>query len=150
MEKTSGKKGKKNASKKTIEKATTSESKHSMLVFERVKILLESKNKNVEWLAQELGMRTKATLYTGFKKGTITIKQIESISKILEVHPFFLFEEEIVKRLTEEARKYVDKNKLSVREFLMSVSMDVSGGMKLEDAAYKNLDSEGYKTGLFL
>jgi hypothetical protein len=148
MKKNSEKSGEKEAAKKITENSTTNESKQSLLVFERVKLLLERKNKNVEWLAQELGMKTKATLYTGFKKGTITIKQIESISKILEVHPFFLFEEEIIKRLTEEARKHGDKNKLSVREFLMSVSMDLSGGMKLEEAAYKNLDSDGHRRSL--
>ena len=41
-------------------------------------------------------------------------------------------------------------SKLTVPEFLMSVSRDLNKGMKLEQAAYKNLDSKGYTRGLLM
>ena len=110
----------------------------SMVMFERVKMLVEKRGKNIEWLAKELDMKTKATLYTGFKKGTITIKQIQAIAKIFGVHPFYFFENAIVERLTDEIVKHQQNPDL--KGFLLGFSKDVNKGMQIEDAANKNIN----------
>lgn len=122
------------------------ENANSLIVFERIRGLLEKQNKNVEWLALEMGFKHKNSLYVGFKIGSISIEALTKIAKILNVHPFYFFENDIVERLTEEVAK--SKENPDLKSFLMGFSRDINKGMKLEEAAHKSIDPEGYKMSL--
>jgi transcriptional regulator with XRE-family HTH domain len=115
----------------------------SELILERIKFKLKLNKKNFDDLAEALEISSSG-LYRAFNRGSVTLVMFENIAKFLKVHTFYFFEDDIIERLSEETRKYTDVDKLSVKEFLMSLSLDVKKGMKIEDAAYKNIDSKGY------
>lgn len=134
--------------KKKVGKEKSVSDPSSMLILERIKILLEKEGENIEWLATKLGLKTKASLYTGFKRGSISIRQINSIAEILKVKPFYFFENDVIDRLTETVANH-NKNP-DLKSFLMGFSRDVSKGLPLESAASKTLDPQGFKVNLLL
>lgn len=129
-------------SEKFLEEIDAETNKRSLMILERVKLLLEKEHKNIEWLAEALGFKTKATLYTGFKKGTISVKQIVAISKILNVHPFYFFEHEVIERLSDEVREYNDNHE--VKSFLSGVSKELNKGVNLRIATSQIIDPNGH------
>lgn len=132
--------------KTDTKKKEVKENLQSLILFERIKNLLEKQNKNVEWLALEMGFKHKNSLYVGFKKGSISITMLNEIAKILNVHPFYFFENDIIERLTEEVAKRQENPDL--KSFLMGFSRDINKGMKLEEAVQKAIDPNGYMINL--
>ena len=118
------------------------ENAQSRIVFDRIRDLLEKQNKNVEWLALEMGFKHKNSLYVGFKIGSISIDYLTKIAKILNVHPFYFFENEIIERLSDEVRTYNDNHE--VKSFISGLSQELNKGMKLEEATSKVIDPKGH------
>lgn len=135
--------------KKTNIKANTEnvEPSKSQFISDRLKILLKIKGLTFNELAEKLGISSTG-LYLSFRRGKVTIVTLEKIGKVLDVHPFYFFEDEIIERLTEEVAKN-EKNP-DLKGFLMGFSRDVNKGMKLEDATRKNIDPEGYRFSLLV
>jgi GTPase Era involved in 16S rRNA processing len=141
--------------KKTVQKPKNdtvtkkvNENSQSLILFERIKNLLEKQNKNVDWLSAELSIKSRSTLYVAFKKGSVSITMLNKIAEILKVQPFYFFENEIIDRFTEEVAKHSQNPDL--KSFLMGFTRDVNKGMALEKATYKNIDPNGYNNGLML
>lgn len=135
--------------KKTNTKAKTEiiEPSKSQYIADRLKILLKNNEITFNDLAEKMGI-TSNGLYLSFKRGKVTISTLEKIGKVLDVHPFYFFENDIIDRLTEEAAKYPQNPDL--KSFLMGFSRDVSKGMPVEQAAHKNIDLKDYTIGLLM
>lgn len=137
--------------KKTVQKPKTdivskkvNDNLQSLILFERIKNLLEKQNKNVDWLSAELSIKSRSTLYVAFKKGSVSITMLNKIAEILKVQPFYFFENEIIDRFTEEVAK--NSQNPDLKSFLMGFTRDVNKGMALEEATRKNLDPKGYNS----
>lgn len=141
-------KAKKPLANKISAKAKAEPHAPSMLVFERIKSLLDKQNRNVEWLAKEVGLKNKSTLYVAFKKGSVSMVLLQKIASVFGIKPFYFFENDIIERLTEEIAKHPQNPDL--KSFLMGFSRDVSKGLSIEQAAYKNIDPHSYTTGLVI
>ncbi len=135
--------------KKTNTKAKTEiiEPSKGQFIADRLKILLKIKGLTFNELAEKLEISSTG-LYLSFRRGKVTIVTLEKIGKVLDVHPFYFFEEEIIERLTGEVAKN-EKNP-DLKSFLMGFSRDINKGMKLEDATRKNLDPKGYTISLVM
>lgn len=135
--------------KKTITKSKTvsAHSAGGQFLADRLKILLKKEGLTFNELAEKLNISSTG-LYLSFKRGKVTIVTLEKIGIILKVHPFYFFENDIIERLTEEVTRHSPNPDL--KSFLMGFSRDVSKGMPLDQAAYKNIDPDGHRTGLLM
>ncbi len=113
----------------------------SQNVLTRVKWLLDAKGKNIEWLANEIGLKTKASLYTGFKRGTITFSQIFFISQVLGVEPYFFFAPEVIGLMTDEVSK--SKKNPDLKGFLLSLNKRLHTELNIKGAVKKSLSESG-------
>lgn len=111
----------------------------------KVRALLKQKDISFAELSRRIKYTT-AGLHRAFSTGTLTIFTLAQIAHELEVPIHYFFEELILDRLAEEALRHPNGNE--VKLFLSSLSRDISKGIKLEDAVWKNIDPDGYKKSL--
>jgi hypothetical protein len=100
----------------------------SMLIFERIKLQLDKKGKNVEWLALQVGMKNKATLYVAFKKGSVSMILYNKIALVLDVNLFWFFEDEITERLVSRVAISASNRDPTLKNFLFLFQRYIKNG----------------------
>lgn len=122
-------------------------SEKSVVLAERLKLLLKKKEMTFNELAEKLEI-TPTGLYLSFKRGKITIIMLERIASILNVQPFYFFEAEILERLSDSA--VIHEKNPDFKSTILSITRDVSKGTPLSDAIWKVQDPDGYNMGLLI
>ncbi len=113
------------------------------LLLQKIKYLLKSNGMSFSMMCQVLNI-SSSSLYKSFTNKTITLNTLKRISGYLGVHSSYFYEDIIVQRFTEEIIKYPQNPDL--KGFMIGFSRDISKGVKLQDAVFKNIDRKGYNS----
>lgn len=111
-------------------------------IEEKVRALLRKKSISFVELAQRIGF-SNAGLHRSFSNNTISVTTLESIAKELDVDVSYFFENIVVEKMVDEILRH--NKSADLKNFMFGFSRDVSKGMSVKDAVYKNIDPEGYK-----
>lgn len=116
-------------------------------ILEKIKKMLKDKKITFAELAEKIEY-TSTGLNRAFGKNNLKLETLERISEVLQVDITYFFEEELTDRLVDEIMKHEQNPDL--KGFMFGFSRDISKGMKLEEAVFKNMDKQGYLSNLLL
>lgn len=131
-----------NSESQELETVPSNDSEVVQNIENKVKSLLKKKSISFAELARRIGY-SNAGLHRSFGNNTISVTTLELIAKELDVDISYFFEEIIIEKLVDEI---ISHNKTSdLKNFMFGFSRDISKGLSLKEAVYKNIDPEGYK-----